>query len=68
MAAGDTVALAIMFADKYNDCATTVELYDFAKNAPLTAFQAGCADLQSLVVDDEGFRGLDRRCLGCERP
>jgi hypothetical protein len=54
-AAGDTVALAIQFADKYNDCATTVDIYDFAKSAPLTAYGAGCGDVDSLVVDDEGF-------------
>jgi hypothetical protein len=54
-AAGDTVALAIQFADKYNDCATTVDIYDFAKTAPLTAYAAGCTDVDSLIADDQGF-------------
>lgn len=54
-AAGDTVALAIQFADKYNDCATTVDIYDFAKTAPLTAYPAGCTDVDSLLVDEQGF-------------
>jgi hypothetical protein len=54
-ASGDAVALAVQFGDKYNDCSSFVEIYDFASSSPLTSVSADCADVWSLVVDDEGF-------------
>jgi hypothetical protein len=54
-AAGGTVALAIQYQDKYENCSTTVDIYDFARSVPLTTYQAGCTNVSGLVVDDQGF-------------
>jgi hypothetical protein len=67
-ATGATVALAIEYADKYNDCSTTVDIYDFAKTAPLTAYQAGCTGVSALVVDDEGFAVWLETAAGMNQP
>ena len=54
-ATGDTVGLAVQFGDKYDDCSSYIEIYNFAEIAPLTTVSALCADVWSLAVDDEGF-------------